>query len=143
MDIRLVWLLNWLFFCLCLLFLYFFLKFFVWLNDIKWVKKTKEKHLLIERSCKFNKKHVNKISCSKMKENISNSDFKKLAIRPAWFELFEKEKIVFFEVPWGEVYCECSENDYNELVDYLKKKVEESRQKTKGSPIEVRKENNG
>lgn len=122
MEIHLFWFKNWLFFCIGLFLLYFLIKFFEQTTERKWISEIKKKHLVIERNYKFKKRDLNKISCSEMESIVSDSDFKKLAERPAWFELFEKEKIVFFEVPWGEVYCECHDTEYNELVGYIRKK---------------------
>ncbi len=123
MDLRLIWFKKLLLLSLIFFLLYSILKFVERLRGIIWIKKIKHNHLLIKRYNKFNKRHANKISFNEIKKVIDDSDFTKLAERPAWFELFEEDKIISFEIPWGEVYCECIDNEeYRKLSDYIEKK---------------------
>lgn len=115
------WLKIWMFFCLGLFCIYLIFRFFEYIDQILWIKEIKKKHLLIKKHKKFRKKYGEKVSYIKFKEIIEKMDFKSLAERPAWFELFEHEKIVFFEIPWGEIYCECTNDEYNELIQDIGK----------------------
>lgn len=117
------WLKNWLVFCSSLFVVYIIYRIFVWFIGIMWIRKIRKKNLIIRKSGKFNKNYKNKISYSKMKEIINGTDFRGIAERPAWFELFDAEKILFFAVPWGEIYCECTEDQYKELIEVVKKRL--------------------
>lgn len=112
----------WLISCFSLFCIYLLIKFIEFITGILWVKEIKKKHLLIRRNKKFNKKYGNKVLYSEFREIINAANFKELAERPAWFELFDNEKIVFFEIPWGEVYCECNNAQYSVLVRDIENK---------------------
>lgn len=89
---------------------------------VVWRRKIKKNHLLIKRYGKFNKKYVNKIQCNEMENLIYTSDFNNLIKRPAWFELFDDDKIIYFEIPWGEVYCQGSFQEYENLIEIIEHK---------------------
>lgn len=82
-------------------------------------KKKKRSLIIIKKSKRFNSKQTNKVSPDKFKEYINGIDIKYLQERPGWFELYEDEKIVFLNVPWGEAYCQCNADEYKELTSYI------------------------
>ena len=129
MSKHLFWLKIWLVFCFGLFCIYIMFRLFEYFRQGLWIKKIKKSHLLIKRSGKFNKKYGEKVSYSEFQEFINKVDFGPLPERPAWFELFECEKIVFFEIPWGEVYCKCNDDyEYNELIKIVDNKFQESQE---------------
>jgi len=120
---NLFWLKMWILFCLSLFCVYLIFRFFEHIQQVLWIKEIEKKQLLIKRNKKFKKKYGEKVSYANFKDIIKKLDFKCLAERPAWFELFEQEKVIFFEIPWGEMYCECTNDEYKELIQNIRNRI--------------------
>lgn len=122
MNSKISWLIYWLFFCLGLFVVYLFLNILDKFRENRWKRFIRESHLLIKKRGKFNKKYCNKIQITEMKDMIDVVNFNDLIARTAWFELFDEERILFFEIPWGEVYCQGSVEEYAELIKQIEHK---------------------
>lgn len=55
---------------------------------------------------------ANKTSLSEIKKNLLKSER---------IDLFPKEKIVKLNIPWGELYSVCNDEEWNEVYEILEK----------------------
>jgi len=84
--------------------------------------RKKNSTLVITKINKFNLKYKNECSAAKIKEYINAIQIKYWQERPGWVELYENEKIVFLNIPWGESYCHCNAEEYKELTEFIYEK---------------------
>ena len=79
--------------------------------------------LMLQRTRKFDTKMKNRVSVETLKEYAEKLDPQWLKTRLGWIELYDQERIVFLNVPWGESYCQCDEDaSYKELIETLRNK---------------------
>jgi hypothetical protein len=82
-----------------------------------------QKHwlIIVKKSKRFDPERRNKVSPDKLREYINSlpANAKYLQVRHACFELYEDEKIIFLNHPWGESYCQCNVDEYKELASFI------------------------